>query len=232
VYQQTLAKTLSRFQGFADKKKCIDKRSIVKTLVPEEVTTMTTVGVYCRVSTDKQENGNQLDQLREFASKQGWAIIAEYVDTVTGSGKKTRPNFERMMLDASQRRFDLLLFWKLDRLSREGVRQTLTYLERLDSWGVAWRSFQEPYLDSCGVMKDLVISVMSLMAQQERISISERTKAGMQRAVKAGRVLGRRAVVVDIARARQLRQEGLGLRPIARKLGCAVNTLTRALKSA
>jgi DNA invertase Pin-like site-specific DNA recombinase len=190
-----------------------------------------TVGIYARVSTDKQENGNQLDQLREFASKQGWEIAAEYVDTVTGSGKKTRPKFDRMMLDASQKKFDLLLFWKLDRLSREGVRQTLTYLERLDSWGVAWRSFQEPYLDSCGVMKDLVISVMSLMAQQERISISERTKAGLQRAVNAGRVLGRRAVVVDVARARKLQKEGLGLRPIAKKLHVSVNTLAKALKS-
>ena len=57
------------------------------------------------------------------------------------------------MLAASQKQFDLLLFWKLDRLSREGVRMTLTYLERLDSWGVAWRSYMEPYLDSCGAMK-------------------------------------------------------------------------------
>jgi DNA invertase Pin-like site-specific DNA recombinase len=190
------------------------------------------IAVYARVSTDRQENANQLDQLREFAERQGWEIAVEYVDTVSGSGKKARPQFERMMLAASQRQFDLVLFWRLDRLSREGVRVTLTYLERLDAWGVAWRSFQEPYLDSCGVMKDLVVSVMALMAQQERIAISERTKAGLARAVKAGKVLGRRAVRVDVARARELQRGGLGLRPIAKRLKVSVNTLARALRSA
>jgi DNA invertase Pin-like site-specific DNA recombinase len=190
------------------------------------------IAIYARVSTDKQENGNQLDQLREFADRQGWEIAVEYVDTVSGSGKKARPQFERMMLAASQKQWDLVLFWRLDRLSREGVRMTLTYLERLDSWSVAWRSFQEPYLDSCGVMKDLVVSVMALMAQQERIAISERTKAGLARAVKAGKVLGRRAVLVDVTRARELQRSGLGLRGIAKKLKVSVNTLARALRAA
>ena len=192
---------------------------------------MRTVGVYARVSTNKQENGNQLDELRQFARKQGWEIVAEFVDTVTGSGKLKRPQFEKMLLAASQKRFDLLLFWKLDRLSREGVRKTLDYLERLDSWGVAWRSFTEPYLDSCGVMKDVVISVMASMAQQERIAISERTKAGLERARKAGKVLGGRPKAVDVARARKLLRSG-GLRPTAKKLGISVNTLRKALAAA
>jgi DNA invertase Pin-like site-specific DNA recombinase len=75
-----------------------------------------------------------------------------------------------MMLDASQKQFDLLLFWKLDRLSREGVRKTLVHLTRLDSYGVAWRSFMEPFFDSCGVMRDVVISIMATLAEQERIA--------------------------------------------------------------
>ena len=88
------------------------------------------VGIYARVSTNKQENDNQLDQLRTFAAKQGWEIVAEFVDIVSGSGKLKRPQFDKMMLAASQRKFDLLLFWKLDRLSREGVRKTLGHLEK------------------------------------------------------------------------------------------------------
>ncbi len=97
------------------------------------------IAIYARVSTDKQDNDNQLFQLRDFAYKQSWIVVAEYIDTVSGSGKKERPQFKRMMLEASQRRFDLLLFWKLDRLSREGTRKTLVYLTQLDSWNVAWR---------------------------------------------------------------------------------------------
>jgi DNA invertase Pin-like site-specific DNA recombinase len=193
---------------------------------------MKTVGIYARVSTGKQENGNQLDQLREFAAKQGWEIVAEFVDTVTGSGKLKRPQFEKMMLAASQKRFDLLLFWKLDRLSREGVRKTLDYLTRLDTWGVAWRSYQEPYFDSCGQFRDVVISIAATLAQQERINISERTLAGLQRARKAGKVFGRRALAVDVHQARRLQREGLGLRAIAKRLKIAVNTLQKSLKSA
>ena len=153
------------------------------------------------------------------------------MDTVTGSGKSKRPQFEKMMLGASQRQFDLLLFWKLDRLSREGVRKTLQYLTLLDSYGVAWRSFMEPFFDSCGVMRDVVISIMATLAEQERISISDRTRAGLARAVRAGKTLGRRAVVVDVSRARKLQREGLGLRPIAKKMGVSVNTLANALRA-
>jgi len=188
-----------------------------------------TVGIYCRVSTGKQENANQLDQLQEFCAKQGWRIVAEYVDTVSGSGKLKRPQFDRMLLAASQRQFDLLLFWKLDRLSREGVRKTLRYLELLDSYGVAWRSYMEPFFDSCGIMRDVVISIMATLAEQERINISDRTRAGLERAVRAGKTLGRREVPVDLVRVGKMREEGLGLRGVAKKLKISVGTLQKAI---
>jgi hypothetical protein len=61
------------------------------------------IALYCRVSSDKQDNANQLDQLREFVSTQhGWILVLDFVDTVTGSGKKNRPQFDAMMLAASQ----------------------------------------------------------------------------------------------------------------------------------
>jgi DNA invertase Pin-like site-specific DNA recombinase len=189
------------------------------------------VGLYARVSTNKQENENQLSQMREFVSKQhGWEIVHEYVDTVTGSGKRSRVQFDAMMLAASQKKFDLLLFWKLDRFSREGVRKTLRYLGQLDSYGVAWRSFMEPFFDSCGIMRDVVISIMATLAEQERINISDRTKAGLQRARRAGKKLGRSRTAVDLVQARRLRAKGLGLRGTAKKLSISVNTLRKALQ--
>ena len=187
------------------------------------------VGIYARVSTDKQDNANQLDQLREFAARQGWAIVVEYVDTVTGSGRKIRPQFERMLLAASQRKFDLLLFWALDRLSREGIVRTLGYLDQLRAWNIGWRSYTQPFLDTGNEMTTgIVLSVLSAVAQQERITLSERTKAGLQRAKRAGRTLGRRAVYVDLAKVQRHRADGLGLRAIAAKLGISVNTLPKA----
>jgi DNA invertase Pin-like site-specific DNA recombinase len=135
-----------------------------------------------------------------------------------------------MMLAASQRQFDVLLFWKLDRLSREGVRKTLAYLERLDRWGVRWRSFMEPFFDSCGIMRDVVISIMATLAEQERINISDRPKAGLRRAHKAGQVLGRPALALDMAKARARRAKGESLRNIAKAMKCSPSLLLKRLK--
>lgn len=106
---------------------------------------MTNWVIYGRVSTTKQENENQLADLREFARKQGWNLQNEYIDVVTGSGKRSREQFDKMMASASKHEFDGILFWKLDRFSREGTRRTLHYLTLLDGWKVAWRSYQEPW---------------------------------------------------------------------------------------
>jgi len=122
------------------------------------------IALYLRVSTDKQETENQAVQLREFAAKQGWQIVAEYTDYESGS-KGDRARFRQMFEDASRRKFDLVLFWALDRLSREGVYQTLQHLNRLESYGVGFRSFTEPYFDSCGVFKDAVIAIMATLAK-------------------------------------------------------------------
>ena len=93
------------------------------------------IAIYARVSTDKQDNENQLVQLRDFAAKQGWNVVGEYVGCESGA-KSDRAEFQRMFADASKRRFDLVLFCALDRLSREGVLQTLQHLNRLESHGV------------------------------------------------------------------------------------------------
>lgn len=176
------------------------------------------IAIYARVSTGKQDNENQLAQLREFASKQGWTVVREYVDTITGSGQKERTHFDEMMLAASQKQFDLLLFWKLDRFSREGVRKTLVHLTRLEGWGVNWRSFMEPYFDSCGQFRDVVISIMATLAEQERINISERTKAGLKRTVRTGTKLGRPLVHVDMSQVQKRRAKGESLRAIAKAM--------------
>src|SRR5450755_2923938 len=114
---------------------------------------MKTVATYARVSTRQQDTDNQLQQLREFAAKQeGWTIVHEFVDVVSGSGKKERPQFLAMMQEASQHGFDLLLFWSLDRLSREGIVKTLGYLQQFKSWNVGWRSYTQPFLDTGNTM--------------------------------------------------------------------------------
>src|SRR5436305_2277494 len=146
--------------------------------------------IYARVSTADQSLENQLPQLLEFAACSGWEITQVYTDEASAKNGN-RPGFRSMMEDASRRKFYVLLFWALDRLTREGLRKTIHCLQRLDDAGVTFRSFTEQYLDTCGIFRDVVIGLMATLAQQERIRISERTRAGLARVRKNGTRLGR-----------------------------------------
>jgi DNA invertase Pin-like site-specific DNA recombinase len=186
------------------------------------------IAIYARVSTkDKgQETENQAIQLRELAAKQGWTVSGEYIDRESGA-KSDRSEFQLMFQDASRRRFDLLLFWSLDRLSREDVLETLQYLNRLTSHGVAYRSFTEQYFDSCGIFKDAVISILATVARQEKVRLSERTKAGLAVARSRGRLICRPGLKVLPAEIARLRASGLSLRAIGRQLCISEGSVRR-----
>lgn len=188
--------------------------------------------LYARVSTkDKgQDTENQLGQLRAFAASQGWEIVSEYVDQATGKNSD-REAFKVMFDAASRREFDVLLFWSLDRLSREGVLKTLQHLNRLSDYGIAYRSFSEQYLDSTGIFKDAVVSILATVAKQEHTRIVERTKAGLERARSQGRIGGRPRVVVDKAKVKALKAQGLSVRAIADQLGLTVGTTHNIIKA-
>jgi DNA invertase Pin-like site-specific DNA recombinase len=190
------------------------------------------VALYGRVSTkDKgQDTENQLSQLQAFAATQGWTVVYEYVDRATGK-HSDREQFQRMFKDASQRKFDLVLFWSLDRFSREGVLETLNHLQRLAAYGVGYRSFTEQYLDSCGIFKDAVLSILATIAKQERIRISERVHAGLAKARRAGRIGGRPSLVVDRDRLTQLDEEGWTTREIGEEMGISAASVSRLLKA-
>jgi DNA invertase Pin-like site-specific DNA recombinase len=150
------------------------------------------VGIYARVSTDDkgQDPLNQLLQLRDFAQKQNWPVVAEYTDEVSAKNGE-RTGFKAMWKDAAAHRFDCLLFWSLDRLTREGTLATLNYLRRLKDNGIAFKSYTEQYIDSLGVFSDAIIGILGAIAEQERIRISDRTKAGLARVKAKGVRLGR-----------------------------------------
>jgi DNA invertase Pin-like site-specific DNA recombinase len=190
------------------------------------------VAIYARVSTrDKQEVDNQLTQLRDFAAKQGWTVDREFVDRETGS-TADREQFQAMFAGASRRQFDLLLFWSLDRLSREGALETLQHLNRLTGYGVAYRSFTEPYLDSCGIFKDAVIGILAVIAKQERVRLSERTRAGLATARARGRQIGRPRLKINAAEITRLQAQGLSLRAIGRELGVSEGSVRRMVSVA
>jgi DNA invertase Pin-like site-specific DNA recombinase len=182
------------------------------------------VALYARVSTDDrgQDPQNQLLVLRKFARAQGWTIVAEYVDRATGKNGD-RARFDAMWKDAEAHRFDCLLFWSLDRLTREGTLPTLQYLKRLTTNGIKFKSYTEAYIDSLGPFGDAIIGLIAALAAHERRLISERTKAGLERArirlARQGRTLGRPRKSIDLARARAMRAEGETWRAIGEKFG-------------
>jgi DNA invertase Pin-like site-specific DNA recombinase len=190
--------------------------------------------IYARVSTKdgRQDAENQLRQLRQFARSQNWRVVHEYTDRVSGK-RSDRAQFQRMFEAASRREFDILLFWSLDRLSREGTVETLNHLQRLTGYGVNYRSFTEQYLDSTGMFKEAVIGILAAVAKQERVRLSERTIAGLQRAKAQGRVGGRpKAEDADpklVAKIERLRAHGRSIRAIAVEVERSPNTILRLL---
>jgi DNA invertase Pin-like site-specific DNA recombinase len=189
------------------------------------------VALYGRVSKKDgtQDAANQMAQLRQFAATQRWTIVHEYTDRATGK-HSDREQFQQMFQDASKRTFDVLLFWSLDRLSREGTVETLNHLQRLTHYGVHWRSYTEQYLDSTGIFREAVIGILAAVAKQERVRISERTIAGLERARKQGRFGGRPRSEDDpklMAQVRKLRVDGMTIRDIAKHLGKSPTTITR-----
>lgn len=182
---------------------------------------MTTVAIYARVSTKDRQEENQLRQLREFCKKKKYTIFYEYIDQESGTSK-TRPEFKKLFLHAHQQKFDAVLFWALDRFSREGVRETLNHLNTLEECGVDFISYQESYLNTLGAFRDAVIGILASLAKQEVLKTSERVKAGMARAKAQGKKISRSAL--SPARVKQIKElakePGISKSEIARRVVC------------
>lgn len=195
------------------------------------------VGIYARVSTsDKdQDPETQLLPLREFAMTQGWQVADEYVDHASATDLRGRMAWRELLDLAAKRRVDVILVWKLDRAFRS-VAHMATTVEQLRRWGVGLRSYSEPWLDTSGTspVGDLMLNILASFAQFERSLIAERVRAGMSRARRQGKRLGRpRVLNGDLDALRPAILAGtLSQRQAAARLGCSARTIARALAAA
>jgi len=187
------------------------------------------IAIYARVSTDRQSTESQLNALREYASKRAWAISKEYIDEgYTGSNTK-RPAFTAMMADAKKRKFDVLLVYKLDRLSRS-LKDLITTLDDLKSMGIDFISYDNG-LDTTTPTGRLIFNVVGAVAEFEKDIIRERVRAGLENAKRKGKRLGRPPVssrLVD--KAKKLRSEGMSFRQIGKRLGIPESTVRANIK--
>lgn len=176
------------------------------------------VALYLRISKESSELDNQRLVLQDYCDKMNYEMVDIYADIISGASTK-RPEFNRMLSDASKHKFSLLLFYSLDRFSRSGTRDTIRYLQMLDDYNVMYKSYTEQYIDSSGIFKDVIIALLSTLAKQERIRISERVHAGLARARQQGRVGGRPSLEdFKIKKIKELKSEGRSIISIAKEL--------------
>jgi DNA invertase Pin-like site-specific DNA recombinase len=204
---------------------------------------MTKAAIYLRVSTPesdkdsksgkaKQEPDNQLPGISAYCEAHGLSVVKQYLDRETGTGKRSRPEFSAMMADAKSpaRRWEVLVFWSLDRFGRTGTFGTLRDLKELADAGVGFVSVHEQYLDTLGPFKDAIIGLLAAIAQMESERISARVKAGLDRVRKAGVKVGRREVQVDDQALKAMQSQGMSLRRMAQVLGVSRGTVANRLR--
>ena len=179
--------------------------------------------IYARVSTLDQEPENQLQELRRYVQARGWTA-AEFVDRGISGSKDRRPALDALITDAKQRRFDVLVCWRLDRLGRS-LKHLVTLLDELQALGVAFVSLGEG-IDCTTPAGRLQLHVLAALAEFERARIAERVRAGLARARANGRRLGQKPHVIP---AEDLeRTAHLSIRQAAAALGIPRSVLHRA----
>ncbi len=183
----------------------------------------TKIAIYARVSTQDQDPGLQLSELRQYIKDRGWTVYREYVDKGQSGAKDSRPELNKLMIDAKRRRFDAVLVWKFDRFARS-VKHLVNSLYEFKALGIDFVSHTEG-IDTSTPLGEAMFSIIGAMAQLERDLIRERVTAGMRRARDKGRALGRPKKEVDPEAFERLKERGLSMDEIAQELGVSRATL-------
>ncbi|MFZ5469460.1 MAG: recombinase family protein [Myxococcota bacterium] len=187
-------------------------------------TTKQPAAVYLRVSTDKQTVENQRAEVEQFARFRGFEPVW-YEEQE--SAAKNRPVLDALMTDARAGRRRAVVVWALDRLHRSMLGAITTVLE-LDELGVPVLSVREPWLDTSGPVRKLLVAIFGWVAEQERNRLIERTRAGLERARRQGKKLGRpRVSPILLSAAAELVEAGQPCAAVAKANSLSEATLRR-----
>jgi DNA invertase Pin-like site-specific DNA recombinase len=186
--------------------------------------------IYLRVSTEDQTVENQRRDLAKLCELRDWEVVATFQDAgISGSkGRDKRPGLDALLKDAKRRRFDVAVFWAVDRLGRS-TASVATAMDELEEAGVAQFFFKES-MDTSTAHGRAMLEMAAVFARLERSMIQERVKAGLARAKAEGKVLGRPKVGDQVEeRIRELKAQGSGIRKIASTLGIGVSVVQRVV---
>jgi site-specific DNA recombinase len=150
---------------------------------------VTRVCLYTRISTDEENQPTSLHSQRErleafCTAQEGWRVVAHHEDRATGT-KLDRPGLQAALELARDGRVDLLLVYRVDRLSRK-VRQLAQLAEELDTYEVVLRSATEPF-DTGSAAGRMMLQMLAVFAEFEHATIVDRVSAGIERRAKEGR---------------------------------------------
>jgi len=149
------------------------------------------VCIYSRVSTNEQDAENQSAELVEWAGQRGFDVVSVFSEEESAWKAGHQRVLAKLMEDARKRKFEVVLVWALDRLSREGPLAILTLVNRLKICGVRVLSYQESWTEAPGELGELLFAIAGWVTRMESQRRSERTKAGLVRLVAQGKKLGR-----------------------------------------
>ena len=180
---------------------------------------MKRAAIYLRVSTTDQHTSNQEAELRMAAERAGWEVVKVYRDHgISGAkGRDKRPAFDALHRDAAKRQFDVVMAWNVDRLGRS-LQDLIGFLSELHAFKVDLFLHQQG-LDTTTPAGKAMFQMLGVFAEFERSIIQERVRAGLMRAKREGKRLGRPPIAPELKQRIQeaLRTPGRpGIRVVAR----------------
>jgi DNA invertase Pin-like site-specific DNA recombinase len=187
--------------------------------------------IYARVSTSHhdQKPEVQVEELKRYCQARSWTVTREIVDHGYSGATDVRPGLKELLALARERKIDVIVVTKMDRLFRS-LRHLITALEEFDAIGVKFVATLD-HVDFSTASGRLMVGVLGSLAEFERSLIRERTILGLEHARRKGVKLGRPQIHNPEAIV-ALWQQGLSYREIGRRLKAPMGTITRAVKGA
>ena len=190
--------------------------------------------IYSRVSTSDQTTTNQVRELKEIAKLKGLTVVAEFSDeAISGAkGRDRRTGFDNLIKGAVKKDFDTILVWSVDRLSRS-LSHLVSFLEEIHSVDCDLYIHKQA-LDSRTPAGKALFGMCGIFAEFERSLISERVKSGQARAKAMGKHIGRPSSLNEglVHSIKYMREQGVGIRKIARDLKVGVSTIYKVMEDA
>lgn len=207
------------------------------------------VGVYVRVSTEEQAKEGisidaQIERCRSFCKARDWRVFKIYTDAGYSAGTLERPAFKNLIDDINNKKFNILLVYKIDRFSRK-LKDLISILEDLKSKGINFTSVTEQ-IDTTTAMGEAFFQIIGVFAQLERGMVKERVELAFDKKINSGEILYRAPLgyvyrngklVVNEEEAEKVREifnmwaNGIHYQEISKKFNIPISTLYEIIKN-